>query len=327
METQHGLSGLCNLGNTCYVNSIMQILSHTEVLNKILNKEMCKKTTDGIFMYEWRCLKDLMWSENSTIRPSRWIDIIHKTAKIKKNENFSINSQNDVCEFLVFVLDTFHNALSSKQIKIARCRYSTRGNACYLRYIALYSKNYSSIIKNFYAMESVQLLNDKNEIINENYEPFSIIYLNIPTQEITLAECFDKYCEPERICGENALLNEKTNKKEEVIKKVSFWSLPEILIISLNRYTSDLNKNNILVKFPYSLSLKKYVSGPNKLTYVYKLYAVCNHSGGYGGGHYTSYIKCNNKWYLFNDTIVKLVAENEIVTTKAYCLFYKKVLI
>lgn len=66
----------------------------------------------------------------------------------------------------------------------------------------------------------------------------------------------------------------------------------------------------------------------NKPLY-YDLYAVSNHFGGLGGGHYTAYGKNfhDNEWYHFDDSFVSKVkaeeAENSIVSSAAYILFYR----
>jgi ubiquitin C-terminal hydrolase len=58
---------------------------------------------------------------------------------------------------------------------------------------------------------------------------------------------------------------------------------------------------------------------------VYDLIGICNHSGSVGGGHYTSFVKDNNEWYLCNDTqIIKINDTENMITPKAYCLFYRK---
>ena len=81
-----------------------------------------------------------------------------------------------------------------------------------------------------------------------------------------------------------------------------------------------------MVDFPTeNLDLSKYIVGYNKDSYKYDLYGICNHSGGVQGGHYTAFVKnANGKWYLFNDSSISQVAENNIKTEKAYCFFYRK---
>lgn len=57
---------------------------------------------------------------------------------------------------------------------------------------------------------------------------------------------------------------------------------------------------------------------------LYDLYGIVNHSGGVGFGHYTAYAKNNGKWYNYDDSSVSEVDAKDIVTKKAYCIFYEK---
>jgi ubiquitin C-terminal hydrolase len=57
---------------------------------------------------------------------------------------------------------------------------------------------------------------------------------------------------------------------------------------------------------------------------IYELYAVSNHFGGMGGGHYTAFAKNGNKWYDFNDSSVSHKSENDVCNKSAYMLFYKR---
>ena len=57
---------------------------------------------------------------------------------------------------------------------------------------------------------------------------------------------------------------------------------------------------------------------------IYDLYAVDNHYGGLGGGHYTAYVKnfADNKWYYFDDSRVTETAPENSIAGSAYLLFY-----
>jgi ubiquitin carboxyl-terminal hydrolase 8 len=330
-----GLSGLSNLGNTCFINSCIQILSHTYELNEFLNNESYKKKVknnyDSALLIEWDNLRKILWNENCIVSPGRFIKTIHKVAKRKNVEIFTGYLQNDVSEFLLFIIDCFHTSLS-REIKITISGEPENDTdklaiKCFEMIKNTYSKDYSEIWNLFYAVSVSEITRvDNNKTISINPEPFFMIDLPIPenNKSPSLIDCFNLYVEGEII--ENYKC-EETNESINIKKRILFWSFPNILTIDLKRFNARFQKNQIYINFPLdNLDLSEYVIGYKKEKYIYELYGVCNHSGGVMGGHYTAYVKnANNKWYHFNDTSVSEVGANEsIISPKAYVLFYRK---
>lgn len=332
-----GLSGLANLGNTCFLNSCMQVLSHTYELNSFLNLEtykekLNKNKCDSKLLLEWDELRQLLWKENCIISPFKFVKAVQEIARKKNQELFTGFSQNDLPEFLIFVIDCFHNSLSREVImKIHGTVMNEKDKmavCCFERIKQMYSKDYSEIWNLFYGIQVSQITSlETNEMISITPEPYFILNLPIPSdnKSPSLLDCLDLYVEGEIMDGDNCVLNEKTGKKEAVRKHLSFWSFPTVLVIDIKRFNYMNRKNQILVEFPDELNLSKYVCGYNKESYIYDLYAVCNHSGSVLGGHYTCFVKnANNKWYHFNDTSVVEVQSSQIISPKAYCFFYRK---
>ena len=334
----NGLSGLTNLGNTCFLNSIMQILSHTYELNEFLDLETYKqklnKKVDSIMLVEWDELRKLLWKQNCVISPFKFVKIIQRIAQAKNYELFSGFNQNDVSEFLIFIIDCFHTALSREvtmtiegNIKGEKDKIAIK---CFERIKQIYEKDYSEIWKLFYGIQVSQLEKlTTDEVISLSPEPIFIINLPIPSDNKSpnLYDCLDLYSEGEILDGDNCIKDEKTNEKIAVRKKLMFWSLPDILVIDIKRFNSSNRKNQIKIDFPIeNLDLSKYIIGYDKATYVYDLYGICNHSGSVMGGHYTAYVKnANDKWYHYNDTNISEIKENgNIISPKAYCFFYRK---
>lgn len=333
-----GLSGLANLGNTCFMNSIMQVISHTYELNDFLDlntyKRKLKNKYESALLIEWDELRKMMWSNNCIISPGKFVKTIQKIASIKGNDLFTGYAQNDVHEFLLFLIDCFHTSLA-REIKM-----NISGNIenetdkvavqCFEMIKNMYSNEYSEIWNLFYAVHVSEIISlETGKRIKTTPEPYSIIDLPIPenNKNPTLNDCFDLYVEGEILDGENAWYNEETNKKTNIRKKISFWSFPNILVIDFKRFNSRNQKKQILIDFPLDdLDLSKYVIGYKKNSYKYELYGICNHSGSVLGGHYTAFVKnANGKWYHYNDTNVSEVGiKGTLISPKAYCLFYRK---
>jgi len=333
-----GLSGLANVGNTCFINSCVQIISHTYELNEILDKEIIikkiKNIYDSALLIEWNNLRKMLWENNCVIAPNKFIKTIQKIAEKKQIDIFTGYSQNDVAEFLLFLIDCFHNSLS-REIKM-----NISGNPenetdqlaikCFNMIKNMYTKEYSEIWNIFYAVHVSEIISlETGEKIQQTPEPYFMIDLPIPqnNKNPTLIDCLNLYIEGEELTGENAWFNDVTKEKINIKKKICFWSFPNILVIDFKRFNSRNQKNQILIDFPLdNLDLSNYVIGYKKTSYVYELYGICNHSGSAFGGHYTSYVKnANGKWYQFNDTnVIEVSSTESIISPKAYVLFYRK---
>ena len=321
-----GLSGLVNYGNTCYINSAIQSLSHTlDLTDFFLSKKYEKKIKEKDdnmnteFVKNWVKLLNGLWEDNCTISPKSFFKNLIQICNEKDiNLGFSVNMQNDIQEFLMLVLEIFHDCFSEKKKFKSLRKLEGLNKESEKSWIDFYENDYSKIIELFYGQILTEISDtETGKVYSNNFQPLCFIPLPINNKEdCSIYDCIDLYLEKETL--ESHRINDE-GETREVYKKMKLFRLPKIIIFTINRFNNMNMKLNNNIEFPESLDMSKYNKDTSN---TYELYSICNHYGGSRGGHYTSYCKNDNKWYEFNDTTV--IKKGSINTSNAYCLFYRR---
>ena len=165
-----------------------------------------------------------------------------------------------------------------------------------------------------------------NKSKNKNKYKKNNSSLNNPT--ITLGDCLQNFSKEEKLEPGNEWYCPKCKKHTLATKKMELYYLPKLLIICFKRFIRESyrwRKNEQFVDFPINnLNMGNYMIGPDKDHSIYNLFAVSQHYGSTGFGHYTAICKNFDKWYSYNDSSVHPCSENDARSSAAYVLFYRR---
>ena len=157
---------------------------------------------------------------------------------------------------------------------------------------------------------------------------------------IALDDCLDEFSKTE-VLGEDDLWHcSRCKDFRRASKTIELWKIPDIFTVHLKRFSSYhgfRDKLDDVVNFPIEgldmtrrIEMTKSNGSVSEAVeedgQIYDLFAVDNHYGGLGGGHYTAYAKnfVDDKWYYFDDSRVREADPRDSVTGAAYLLFYRK---
>ncbi|XP_051157632.1 ubiquitin carboxyl-terminal hydrolase 8 [Leptopilina boulardi] len=333
-ERHPGITGLKNLGNSCYMNSIIQCLSNTANLAKYFNDNLYvddlnnsneNGTQAQVTEEVAHVIKALWRGQYKSISP-RDLKVVIGQYRLQ----FESFEQQDSHEFLTFLLEWMHNDLKKKD-KIIVNDLLTSAEKEWIKAMNGQNSIISRLFFGQYRSTITCATCAKNSVI---YETFNNLTMSLPPTKCTLDECVKKYVSGQRVFGWKC---PHCKVEREATKKFDFIRLAPIVVIHLNRFgESDgwLEKRNTQVDFPLTdFNLRPYVVNDtntnintNSLGYNYSLYAMSNHYGTMEGGHYTAYCKSapQNKWYKYDDHTVAEVSPNQVKSqnASAYLLFY-----
>ncbi|QLL31292.1 hypothetical protein HG536_0B01550 [Torulaspora globosa] len=164
------------------------------------------------------------------------------------------------------------------------------------------------------------------ELVNKEITRGSTQEGKTKKENITLYDCLKLFSKKEVLSMDDSWYCPTCKEHRQASKQIQLWNTPDILLIHLKRFENQRSfsdKIDDVVHFPIEgLDMGEYIVESDSKGSIYDLIAVDNHYGGIGGGHYTAYVKQNDKWYYFDDSRVTETDPQHSIAGSAYLLFY-----
>lgn len=347
-----GTTGLRNLGNTCYMNSIIQCLNGTIPLSRYFLDGSFKMHINrdnplgygGLLVDAFVELVRALWTEGAShVSPIKF-----KAAVARASSQFQGNEQQDSQEFLAFLLDGLHEDLNLVKERpppddddadlLEKLSEQEASDFAWEQHL---HRNNSIIVSLFQGQLKSRLQCGTCSNVSVTFNAFMYLSLPIPTKAgpIHLLDCLELFTQEETLEGENAWFCPRCRSARPSTKRLTISRLPDVLLVHLKRFSYDgpfRNKLDTNITIPArGLNLEGYVPKTAPKSSIlspkgtpignsYDLYAVSNHFGSLNGGHYTASVRngFGGKWHYFDDSRVTTITEKEAVTRAAYNLFY-----
>ncbi|GAB7361227.1 hypothetical protein MBLNU230_g1289t1 [Neophaeotheca triangularis] len=357
-----GLRGFYNMGQTCFMSVIMQSIIHNPIIRIFFlteghkssdcDREICIAcTVDDIFT-------DFFGQE----KHEGYGAVHLLQACWKNGGSLAGYDQHDAHEFLGFILNGLHAAITNTEEtgedagKDCGCIiHSTFGGLMSSTVTCTKCENTTSTLDPFMDLS----LDIKNTAfaVKKKKQPLtnSISTEKVPLP-MDLTECLDRFTAPETLSADSYRCH-KCESSQEAKKRLTLSRLPPVLPIHLKRFShsqksSQSSKVETRVRFPFVLDLEPYASKSSSENPVssdaepfsmegegenadsasqvgldhtepkYTLSSVIVHKGKIDNGHYINYSRQGNEWFRFDDSMVVLVEEKEVLAAEAYMLIY-----
>ncbi|CAM6035323.1 unnamed protein product [Sphagnum compactum] len=328
-----GPLGLRNLGNTCYLNSVLQCLTYTPplanycVLN--LHSSLCnvlneKNNGNCPFCYLEKRIQQSLTTELDVDAPVRIHNRLQYFAK-----HFRNGRQEDAHELLRYAIEAcnsvcvqLHKLLRGSKLAIKQIdptRGGGRGGGEKEEPHTVVKEMFGGVLQSQVRCLSCNTESNKlDEIMDLSLD---IVRMN------TVGDALCRFFQPEVLDGDNKYRCDQCKKLCPARKQMALYRAPNVLVIQLKRFENIYGgKIDRHVVFEERLCLTGHMCRASKDTRPeYSLYGIVVHVGhSQDAGHYYAYVKdSSGRWFCCDDASVSAVINTKtVLDEKAYMLFY-----
>ena len=189
------------------------------------------------------------------------------------------------------------------------------------------------LIERVFDTEEYEAVDDSAARSTEDEENVPVTRARKAKTTTSVLDCIEKYCQMEQLEETEMWYCNRCQKHVRAWKQFDLYRTPPILIVHLKRFhysatTHRRDKINLFIDFPLEgLDLTEHVMHwTEDEKPIYDCYAVSNHYGGLGGGHYTAHaLNDDGVWCYYDDSRVNTdVDKRSIISEAAYVLYYRR---
>lgn len=302
-------AGLENLGNTCFLNSVLQCLTYTEPLAAYLqsgkHQTSCRVAGFCALCAIQKHVSRALQLSGRSLAPK---DLVSNLRCISRN--FRNARQEDAHEYMVNLLESMHKCCLPSGVP------SESPSA--------YDK--SLVHKIFGGRLRSQVKCTQCSYSSNKFDPFLDLSLEIAKAD-SLEKALKHFTATEQLDGgERQYQCQRCKQKVRALKQLTVHKAPYVLTIHLKRFRAHDPGQKIdkKVQFSPTLDLKPFVSGSYEGDLKYTLYGVLVHHGwNTRSGHYYCFVRTSTgTWHSLDDNRVVSVGQQKVLEQKAYMLFY-----
>ncbi|NXM02598.1 UBP42 hydrolase, partial [Tyrannus savana] len=331
-QRQRPGAGLLNLGNTCYINVILQCLTYTPPLaNYLLSREhsqLCFQQGFCMMCIMEAHVRKVLRSSASAIWPKAVIrDLKRKSFQVLQ-QVLSPSCRVALLTSFLVIGEEFEPDTAGDAFEFLCCALKAMQRACLggSSNLDISSQTTTIVHQIFGGLLKSRVTCLRCQAVSDSYKAFLHILLDIK-ETSSLTAALEDFVTPKQLDGKSCFKCSKCEKKVTISKRVTVHHVPKVFTVCLERAADHTGKKiSTFVEYPEYLDLLPYMSDTAAEPLLYSLYAVVVHSGDTClDGHFFCYTKASNGlWYKMDDESVDNCGIHAVLRQQAYLLFYAR---